>query len=501
MTPLFSGIIEFTTTPKIQERKCHCLNSIISILVAYNQFLLAQINQLLLFILKNINLKSKSRANLSPKYNKFTVDKLPVIKPFNKLDYKHMLQEYQSLHGKELKPIKSRSAVPVPVDIVCPRCGAPHSYIYDNTGGRGQLLCKVCKLPFSRNKSDFKPLTFVCPYCGHPLQHKKDRKHFNIHKCINRKCSFYLNNLKNLSLEELEEYKKDKGKFKLHYIYREFTVDFFDVDLSSMPKGAVNFKFRHFSPHVMGLCLTYLVNLGLSTRATSRALREIHGVKISHVMVSKYAKSAAALVKPFVDSYEYKPTAFLSSDETYIKIKGIRHYVWFIMDAIKKSIIGYQVSDTRTIGPCILAMRMAFNKFKEFPGKALKFVSDGYSIYNLAHQQFAKKNMDFKLIQVIGLTNDDPVSTEYRWLKQIIERLNRTFKFSYQVTNGYGSREGSNTHVALFVAYYNFLRPHSYTYWQPLNSIPELDSIPNMPAKWQKLIELSQQLILSNQPA
>jgi transposase-like protein len=268
-----------------------------------------------------------------------------------------------------------------------------------------------------------------------------------------------------------------------------------------MPKGAVNFKFRHFSPHVMGLYLTYLVNLGLSTRATSRALREIHGVKISHVMVSKYAKSAAALVKPFVDSYEYKPTAFLSSDETYIKIKGIRHYVWFIMDAIKKSIIGYQVSDTRTIGPCILAMRMAFNKFKEFPGKALKFVSDGYSIYNLAHQQFAKKNMDFKLIQVIGLTNDDPVSTEYRWLKQIIERLNRTFKFSYQVTNGYGSREGSNTHVALFVAYYNFLRPHSYTYWQPLNSIPELDSIPNMPAKWQKLIELSQQLILSNQPA
>jgi len=59
------------------------------------------------------------------------------------------------------------------------------------------------------------------------------------------------------------------------------------------------------------------------------------------------------------------------------------------------------------------------------------------------------QNMDFNLIQVIGLTNDDPISSEYRWLKQIIERLNRTFKFSYQVTNGYGSEEGSNTHVAL----------------------------------------------------
>jgi len=169
------------------------------------------------------------------------------------------------------------------------------------------------------------------------------------------------------------------------------------------------------------------------------------------------------------------------------------------MDALKKSILGYRVSGTRDVGPCILAMRMAFAKFKQFPGKALRFVADGFSAYILAQQQFSLNNMDFDLTQVIGLTNDDPVSAEFRWLKEIIERLNRTFKFSYQVTNGYGSNEGSDTHVSLFVAYYNFLRPHSYTYWEPLNSIPELEKVPNMPAKWQKMIELSQQLILSKQ--
>ena len=216
-------------------------------------------------------------------------------------------------------------------------------------------------------------------------------------------------------------------------------------------------------------------------------------------MVSKYAKAASVIVKPFVDSFDYKPTNYLAADETYVKIKGVNHYIWFVMDALKKSILGYQVSNTRSIGPCILAMRMAFDKFKEFPGLALKFVSDGYSVYNLAKQQFALKDKDFNLIQVIGLTNDDPVSKEYRWLKQIIERLNRTFKFSYKVTNGYGSGEGSDSHVALFVAYYNFLRPHSYAYWGPLNSIPELEKIPNMSGKWQKLIELSQRHILENQ--
>ena len=50
-------------------------------------------------------------------------------------------------------------------------------------------------------------------------------------------------------------------------------------------------------------------------------------------MVSKYAKTAAAIVKPFVDNYDYNPTNYLAADETYTKVKGVRHYVWFIMDA------------------------------------------------------------------------------------------------------------------------------------------------------------------------
>lgn len=473
------------------------MNSIISVLVAYNQFLLAQIHHLLLFISKNIPLKSPKYDISSPKYNKFTIDKLPIVKTLAKLNYKQLLNDYLSQHGKELKPVKCRSENPIPSETICPRCGAPHQYIYDNNGGRGQFLCKVCSYRFNEGKSFDTFLT--CPYCGHALSFKRERKQFNVHFCRNDNCEFYKHSLKSLSLEDTNEYKLHPGRYKLRYYYREFTVDFFKMDLDSMPKGATSLTFRNFSSHIMGLCLTYNVNLGLSTRATARALWEVHQVRISHTMVSNYAKTAAAIVKPFVDNYDYKPTNYLAADETYTKVKGVRHYVWFIMDAIKKSILGYQISNTRDVGPCILAMRMAFSKFKEFPGMALKFVADGYTAYKLAQQQFMLQGLDFNLIQVIGLTNDDPVSTEYRWLKQIIERLNRTFKFSYQVTNGYGSGEGSNTHVALFVAYYNFLRPHSYTYWQPLNSIPELESIPNMPGKWQKLIELSQHLILSKQ--
>jgi len=82
------------------------VNSIISVLVAYNQFLLLQIHQLLVFIAKNIPLKFPKLDLTSPKYNKLTVDKLPIVKTLDKLNYKYLLKDYFVQHGKELKPIK-----------------------------------------------------------------------------------------------------------------------------------------------------------------------------------------------------------------------------------------------------------------------------------------------------------------------------------------------------------------------------------------------------------
>lgn len=138
------------------------------------------------------------------------------------------------------------------------------------------------------------------------------------------------------------------------------------MDIYSLPKSATNFRFTKKSAHIMGLCLTYHVNLGLSLRKASQALKEIHNIDISHTMIANYARTAASVIKPFVDTFDYKPSNNLVADETYIKVKGLRGYVWFIVDAISRSILGYQVSDTRSVGPCILAMRMAFSKFKEF---------------------------------------------------------------------------------------------------------------------------------------
>lgn len=150
-----------------------------------------------------------------------------------------------------------------------------------------------------------------------------------------------------------------------------------------------------------------------SFRNVHYALHEIHGIKISHQQVANYLKTAAICVKPFVDNYDYQVGNTFTADETYIKIRGVKGYIWFIMDAAKRSIIGYQISDNRGVGPCIMSMRMAFRHLKEIP-KNFKFIADGYSAYPLAAQQFfiqSKGKIKFDITQVIGLTNDDAVTS------------------------------------------------------------------------------------------
>ena len=178
-------------------------------------------------------------------------------------------------------------------------------------------------------------------------------------------------------------------------------------------------------------------------------------------MVNNYAKTAAVIIRPFVDSYDYNPSNELAADETHIKIKGVKAYVWLIMDKVTRSILSYQVSTSRDVGPCILTMRMAFDKFKKFPGKALKFIADGYSAYPLVARQFKiVKGWDVFITQVIGLTNHDEVSKKFRSFQQLIERLNRTFRESYRIICCYGTDSGAVHSVSLRVTSYNFLRPH-----------------------------------------
>jgi len=68
--------------------------------------------------------------------------------------------------------------------------------------------------------------------------------------------------------------------------------------LNQLPKWATSFKYKKNNAYIMGLCLTYRVNLKLSLRQTVQALKEIHNIDVSHTMVNNYAKTAAVIIRP-----------------------------------------------------------------------------------------------------------------------------------------------------------------------------------------------------------
>lgn len=440
----------------------------------------------------------KSSKNLdepvNKPYRKLKVDDMPIFDKVKKYNHRVLLNNYKLENGKDLKPVKSK--FPVPEFIICPCCGAPHSYIYDNNGGKGQFQCKVCKSTFTRKNQFSKSVTLRCPHCNKALVAIKDRKFFVVYKCKNDDCSFYLKNIRSLSKEEKDLFELQPFSFKMRYIYRAFNIDFKPLSRLSPVKGKVLLPKIYASNHVLGLVLTYYVNYGLSARKTAAIMKDIHQVNISHQTVLNYANTVSIITKPFVDHYPYELSGSVCGDETYIRVNGKWHYIFFFFDAVKKIILSYHVSPNRDTPSAIVALDDVLTKFKSIPDK-LNIIVDGNPIYLLAQHFFVQHDIFFDVSQVIGLTNEDQVSRELRPLKQIIERLNRTFKGNYRSSHGFGAQRGSVTFVTLFAVYFNFLRPHATLEKKVPVVIPELDSLPNMPARWIKLIQLSEEYISS----
>jgi transposase-like protein len=448
----------------------------------------SQIIKMLMTLLLGKSYLPDSEKPTDKKYVKLDVDELPLLESSIKLNCTELLELYHQKNRKPLKPVKHRIPLNIGKDIVCPFCGAGQEYFYDNNGGKGQLLCKVCSHTFNKNDKPMKDVKLLCPHCQKPIQLIKKRKKFDIYKCLNDDCPYYQKKLRAMSPKQKEDFSKRPFDFKVRYIFRKFDFDLVPLSKQSPVKAKIDLSNIRCSAYALGLILTYYVNYGLSARKVAAVMYDIHEMKISHQTVLNYAAAVALMIKPYVDYYPYQLSESFCGDETYIRVLGRWKYIFFFFDAVKKIIISYRVRTNRDCESAVLAINdVLYKAYVPDAEKPLNLIVDGNPIYLLARQWFAQQDIIFDITQVIGLTNDDPVSKQYRPLKQIIERLNGTFKGNYRPTCGFNSDGGSVDFVVLFVAYFNFLRPHSSLENKTPVIIPEL-SLVSMPNAWIALI-------------
>jgi len=467
------------------------MKALINNLVNRIKILHSLVVYLLIPYIKN-SIVPKSNKPVNKPYRKIEVDtKLPIVENTQFYDYKALLKDYESKHGKPLKPINRRKKTTISPSTKCPYCSAPREYIYENNGSKGQLLCKVCHSTFTPNSKSKRSVIFRCPYCGYTLERIKDRANFSVYKCKNNSCEHYTKNLNSMSSDDRELYDKQPGQFKLRYIYRNFNFTLKDLASNTPNRPKIDINRAHNSLTTIGYILTFYVNYGLSSREVSSVMKDVFGISVSHQTVLNYAQAAAYYLSEFTKDKIKNISDILCGDETYIKVKGKWRYIFFILDPINKIIISNLVSKNRNTFSACSAIKAVIDCFRKIP-ENLTFIFDGNPIYQLARYFYSEYGIDFNIQTVIGLTNDDKISAEFRPYKQFIERLNRTFKDSYRHTNGFGSFDGAITYVTLFTTWFNFLRPHSAIENRVPIHLKELDRYSNMPTKWAKLIELSQ---------
>ena len=474
-----------------QSKEVFVMTKIISLIINFLNRINKIIWKIITFLAKFVNIddvKSKSEID-NIKYRRFKIDGTSPLVGYNPIeitkdDYKKLIEE------NNIKPINRRK--PIAIDVKCPNCGAPKDYLYDNNGKHTQFECKVCSHIFAFNSNKLNDVTLRCPHCENALELKHERNDFDLYVCPNRKCPYYLKELNSLSKEDKLLYKTEPWRFTLHYSYRKYDITLPELqdDYRKFIKSPVDLSKIYSSMYIVGLCLTYHVNYGLSYRQTASILHDINGVNISYKTVENYCKAVSPLVHPILEYYPYKLTDTNAADETYIKIKGKTNYIFFFFDAIKKIITSYRVFEKRNSLSAIQASYSTLIKYNELP-KSLQFITDGNPIYNVALEYWRQQGISFDLHQVIGLSNKDDISKEYRSQKQIIERLNRTLKFYYRPKGGFNSLDDANNYMVLFATCFNFLRPHYALNYKVPVEIPEIQNCPNMPAKWLKLIELS----------
>lgn len=473
------------------------MSKIISVIIIFLNRINKIIWKFIVFLSQFIKVDDIEHLDKKPtdeRYRLFKVDDAPIIEPFVKLEHK----DYKQLiKDNNIKPVKRRNDKQIiTIDIKCPCCGAPKEYLYDNTGKQNQFKCKVCSHIFSSNPNKDKDVILKCPHCTHTLDHRVSREDFEVYFCRNPKCSYYLNNLASLTLEDKKKFKQNPSLFKLHYVYRKFNIDIptLQKDYRDFIKSPIDLSRAYSSQYIIGLCLTYHVNYGMSYRQTASLLNDVHEVKISYKTVENYCKAAASIVHPLLEFYPYELSDTIAADETYIKILGKTAYIFFYFDAIKKIVTSYRVFDKRDSLSSIKAAYSTLSKYDKLP-ESLKVISDGNPIYNVACQYWAQNGLPFTLYQVIGLTNQDDISKEYRSQKQIIERHNRTLKYYYRPKGGFSSLDNANSYMVLFSTCFNFLRANSALKYKTPVELPELERCTNMPNKWIEIINLGYKYI------
>jgi rubredoxin len=216
--------------------------------------------------------------------------------------------------------------------ICCPKCNN-HQNFYrygKNKYGNQKYLCRVCGHQFAPDahaadkpgRPRVRPDP-TCPVCGKTMFLHHDHKYYSNYQCCDKKCG--------------------------HSIFVPKPAA---VTAPSMSKlsGKTDFKRMRYPVHVILTALSMFYLGKNSFRNIALILRTVMNIQVSHTTISNWCTKFAPLFQNI--ALELMPTLNFNSDEwhadeTVVKIRGMKYYLWLIVDSETRFVLSFHLSRHR----------------------------------------------------------------------------------------------------------------------------------------------------------
>ena len=275
--------------------------------------------------------------------------------------------------------------------IRCPKCNnSSNFYRYGkDLLGFQKYQCRNCFHQFAPLRP--KPVCVhkypSCPLCGKASFLHHDYTHYSNFRCCDRKC------------------------YHSFFVYK--ATDILPASCSRLV-GKTDFSRMRYPIHLIISAIAMFFIGNNSFRKIAFLLRLLHNVSVSHTTISNWCTRFAPLFHNI--ALELTPTLDFNSDEwhadeTVVKINGVKHFLWFIIDAETRFVLGFHLSPYRS-SPQAFSLLLSMSCLSDKPGA---LVTDRYAAYKAP-----AKSCGFRHIRVQSFKDD--ISNN------LIEAFNKQFK-------------------------------------------------------------------------
>ena len=226
----------------------------------------------------------------------------------------------------------------------------------------------------------------------------------------------------------VENFHRDGKNSQRKQLYKCKSCGFRFIWCSDLPN-------KRFFTNVISLAVELYVETGISLRTLAKKLKKFFNIKVSHETIRQWIK---IYEKP-ISRREIAVSTRWHADETYIKIKGIGHWLWIVRCRETGNVLSWRITKGRFFKDAKNLMQDALNVAGTRPES---ITTDGLYQYAAA----IKKVMGWKW----NIYREKHIIDSGIGKNWFIERLNREVKRRIKWFSTFQSLEGAKTFFSVW---------------------------------------------------